>query len=126
VKQLQTDSTGAQTTFISTNAAAPHHRRFDQWPSHGWNLQGYGESLGQSNAAYFSFITQLANGTEYFYFSAKSFDSDFIQNTLANAFYFQVVGYPGNWKGEGFNYIWKKYLTQKIPYSDYYNWYSTH
>lgn len=73
-----------------------------------------------------SCVTQLVNGDFWWYLNPNPLTIDEATQILNSVNNFQVSGYPGNWKGEGFNKILRQTLTLKMTPAGAINFFASH
>lgn len=116
---------GTQRQVVSNTRPRPKQLH-DPWPLHAIFVYGIDFIPAFSGNYYAHFAVVLTDSVLYEYFSPVPMT--FLQaNTLLNSILnFQVSGYPGDWKGEGFNFIMRQLLTDKTTGVGTTNWLLSH
>ncbi len=124
--QLNTNSFGQTSRAIAPAFAFGRSDKFDKWYVHGTNCFVSGRAETASGKFVIFFGAQLVDGNNYSWPSPLFTDPDACTDFLNSIIHFQVSGYPGNWQGEGFNFIMRHQLSERIFTSDVSAWLLSH
>ena len=126
MKTLIFDGIGGSTVLIKSSANGRRFRKYDSFPSHGF--LGPDPSVESTFSGVFFIYTSwvLKDSDTYIYVSHLGGDPVMLQNFINIWTAFQVKGYPGNWEGEGYNFMQRQTETLKFTEAGYIDWNTTH
>ncbi len=87
--------------------------RFDVWPNHAVNWFSFFSDNTHLGQHLFGTSFDLVGGFHWVYWSQLYPTFTPVGHILDSIFLYQVNGYPGDWQGEGFNYIMRSQLIFK-------------
>jgi hypothetical protein len=126
MKTLIPNYAGGHTVLIASTARRGKRSLHDKWLTHAAGAFDPDIFLASSGLYYPGIFVLLLDGNYYYYFQPKGTDQLSAFAIIDAVFDYQVFGYPGNWTGEGFNFIFRSTLTVKVIDSGFTNWFNTH
>ena len=126
MKQLQNTPSGGYASLIVNTQPFRRRQKYDSWQSHSVLYCEILEGQGASGLFYLFFHADLKGFTEWLYTDGLGTSEDDMFSRFDSIRNYQVPMWPGNWEGEGFNYLFRSRLTIKFPFTETSLWLSTH
>jgi hypothetical protein len=122
----QDDWNGSTSRFVYPGQRIVRRNRFDPWFSHGHGPGSIFIGHGASGLAYLTFFTSLKDGSFWYWINPNGMTDTIAFATLNSVFNYPVPRYPYIAIGEGFNYIARFGLTNKVAAAGIGAWSDAH